>query len=199
MAKKTKLELTWIGKEDRPRLEPRVLLEDTNKSYHAHQRVSDKDFFDNRLIFGDNLLALKALEHEFTGTIKCIYIDPPFNTQQAMEHYDDGVEHSIWLSLMRDRLALLHRLLAPEGTLFVHIDDNELGYLIILLDELFGRNNRLYVVTFKQGSATGHKSINPGCVNTTNYLLIYARDKNLGSLTVFLPDANAICDMVSSL
>jgi len=179
MVKKTKLELTWIGKEDRPRLEPRVLLEDPGKSYHASQRVSEKDFFDNRLIFGDNLLALKSLEQEFAGKIKCVYIDPPFNTQQAMEHYDDGVEHSIWLSLMRDRLEILHRLLAIDGTLFVHIDDNELGYLIVLLDELFGRNNRLYVVTFKQGSAVGHKAINPGCVNTTNYLLIYARDKSL--------------------
>ena len=177
MSNKTKLELTWIGKEQQPRLEPRVLVEDSHRSYHAAKRVTDHDLFDNRLIFGDNLLALKALEQEFAGKLKCIYIDPPFNTQQAMEHYDDGLEHSIWLSLMRDRLEILHRLLAIDGTFFVHIDDNELGYLIVLLDELFRRNNRLYVVTFKQGSATGHKSINPGCVNTTNYLLIYARDK----------------------
>lgn len=173
-----KLELTWIGKENRPKLEPRILLEDPEKSYHAAHRVSDQDIFDNRLIFGDNLLALKALEQEFAGKIKCIYIDPPFNTQQAFEHYDDTVEHSIWLSLMRDRLELLRRLLARDGTLFVHIDDNELGYLIVLLDELFGRDNRLYVVTFKQASATGHKAINPGCVNTTNFLLIYAKEKS---------------------
>jgi adenine-specific DNA-methyltransferase len=97
MSKKTKLELTWIGKENRPKLEPRVLIEDPEKSYHALRRVSDNDIFDNRLIFGDNLLALKALEQEFTGKIKCIYIDPPFNTGQAMENYDDGLEHSIWL------------------------------------------------------------------------------------------------------
>ena len=179
MSNKPKLELTWIGKEQRPRLEPRVLVEDTQRSHHATKRVTANDLFDNRLIFGDNLLALKALEQEFSGNIKCIYIDPPFNTQQAMEHYDDGVEHSIWLTLMRDRLELLHRLLAKEGTLFVHIDDNELGYLIVLLDEIFGRPNRVYVVTFKQGSATGHKSINPGAVNTTNYVLIYAKDKSL--------------------
>lgn len=172
-----KLELTWVGKENRPKLEPRILLEDSERSYHAAHRVSDQDIFDNRLIFGDNLLALKALEQEFAGKIKCIYIDPPFNTQQAFEHYDDTVEHSIWLSLMRDRLDLLRRLLAGDGTLFIHIDDNELGYLIVLLDELFGRDNRLYVVTFKQASATGHKAINPGCVNTTNFLLMYARDK----------------------
>ncbi|MBI4625040.1 MAG: site-specific DNA-methyltransferase [Verrucomicrobia bacterium] len=178
MTKKQKLELTWIGKENRPRLEPRILLEDPEKSYHAAHRVTEHDRFDNRLIFGDNLLALKALEQEFAGKINCIYIDPPFNTQQAFEHYDDTVEHSLWLSLIRDRLDLLRRLLSSGGTLFVHIDDNELGYLIVLLDELFGRDNRVYVVTFKQGSATGHKAINPGCVNTTNFLVIYAKDKS---------------------
>jgi adenine-specific DNA-methyltransferase len=174
-----RLELTWIGKENRPKLEPRVLIEDAGKSYHAARRVSENDIFDNRLIFGDNLLALKALEQEFTGKITCIYIDPPFNTGQAMKHYDDGVEHSIWLSLMRDRFEILRRLLVRGGTLAVHIDDNELGYLIILLDEIFGRNNRLYIVTFKQGSATGHKAINPGCVNTTNYIVLYTNDKSL--------------------
>ncbi len=175
---KQKLELTWIGKEQRPRLEPRILLEDPDFSHHAAQRMTDHDLFDNRLIFGDNLLALKALEQEFTGEIKCVYIDPPFNTGQAMEHYDDTIEHSVWLSLMTDRLMILRRLLRDDGTLFVHIDDNELGYLVVLLDELFGRSNRLYVVTFKQGSATGHKSINPGCVSTTNFILMYAKDKS---------------------
>ncbi len=107
MAKLQKLELTWIGKENRPKLEPRVLLEDPEKSYHAPHRVTDHDLFDNRLIFGDNLLALKALEQEFAGKIKCIYIDPPYNTGSAFEHYDDGIEHSLWLSLMRDRLEIL--------------------------------------------------------------------------------------------
>ena len=126
MAKqKTKLELTWIGKENRPRLEPRVLIEDPQKSYHAKRRVSDNDIFDNRLIFGDNLLALKALEQEFAGKIKCIYIDPPFNTGQAFEHYDDGLEHSVWLSLMAERLEILQRLLVPDGVFFVHLDQLE--------------------------------------------------------------------------
>ena len=134
---KPKLELTWIGKEQRPRLEPRILIEDPDRSYHAPHRVSEDDLFDNRLIFGDNLLALKALEQEFAGKVKCVYIDPPFNTGEAFEHYDDGLEHSMWLSLMRDRLELLKRLLTEDGSLFVHIDDNELGYLIILLDEIF--------------------------------------------------------------
>lgn len=177
MSKQTKLELTWVGKEHRPKLEPRILIEDPARSHHAAHRVSDKDQFDNRLIFGDNLLALKALEAEFTGRVKSIYADPPFNTHQAFEHYDDSREHSLWLGLMRDRLEVLRRLLTPDGTLFVHIDDNELGYLIVVLDELFGRSNRMYVVTFKQGAATGHKAINPGCVSTTNYILVYAKDK----------------------
>ncbi len=175
---KQKLELTWIGKEKRTKLEPRILVEDPEQSHHANHRVTSADIFDNRLIFGDNLLALKALEQEFSGKVKCVYIDPPFNTQQAFEHYDDGYEHSIWLGLLRDRAEALRRLLSNDGTLFVHIDDNELGYLIVLLDEVFGRANRVSVVSFKQGSATGHKSINPGVVSTTNFILIYAKNKS---------------------
>jgi adenine-specific DNA-methyltransferase len=141
MAKKQKLELTWIGKENRPKLEPRILLEDPDKSYHAPHRVSDKDIFDNRLIFGDNLLALKALEQEFTGKVKCIFIDPPYNTGSAFTHYDDGVEHSIWLSLMRDRIEIIRNLLSVDGSLWITIDDNEAHYLKVLCDEVFGRIN----------------------------------------------------------
>lgn len=175
---KQKLELNWIGKEIRARLEPRVLLEDASKSFHARHRVTDNDLFDGRLIFGDNLLALKALEQEFSGRIKCIYVDPPFNTQQAFDNYDDSVEHSIWLSLMRERISILHRLLHPSGSFFVHIDDNELGYLIAVVDEIFGRNNRISIITFKQSSASGPKAINPGLVTTTNFILYYAKDKD---------------------
>jgi adenine-specific DNA-methyltransferase len=146
MAKNLKLELNWIGKDQRPRLEPRILLEDPELSHHAEHRVSPDDIFDNRLIFGDNLLALKALEQEFAGKIKCIYIDPPYNTGNAFEHYDDGIEHSLWLQLMRDRLVILRRLLRPDGFLCCHIDDSEGHYLKVLLDEVFGRPN--YVTTF---------------------------------------------------
>ena len=93
MTSRRKLELTWVGKDERPKLEPRILREDCEKSYHAKNRVSDSDIFDNQLIFGDNLLALKALEESLTRKVKCIYIDPPYNTGSAFEHYDDGVEH----------------------------------------------------------------------------------------------------------
>ncbi len=169
--------LHWEGKEDTRAPIPVVeLVEDKELSYS--KRVSDKDIFDNRLIQGDNLLALKALEQEFTGKVQCVYIDPPFNTQQAFKHYDDGVEHSLWLSLMRDRIKILHRLIHQTGTLFIHIDDNELGYLITIVDEIFGRSNRVSVITFKQSSVSGPKSVNPGFVSTASYILVYAKDKS---------------------
>ena len=148
MSKKQRLELTWIGKENRPKLEPRILLEDPSLSYHAAQRLTDNDLFDNRLIFGDNLLALKALEQEFTGKVRCIFIDPPYNTGSAFAHYDDGIEHSLWLSLMRDRLELLRRLLSEDGSLWITIDDNEAHYLKVLCDEIFGRQNFISSITW---------------------------------------------------
>ncbi len=141
MTSKQKLELTWIGKDARPKLEPRILLEDPRKSHHAKHRVSDADSFDNRLIFGDNLLALKALEQEFSGKVKCVFIDPPYNTGSAFTHYDDGLEHSIWLGLMRDRLEVIRRLLSEDGSLWITIDDREMPYLRVLLDEVFGRKS----------------------------------------------------------
>ncbi|MHA6848799.1 site-specific DNA-methyltransferase [Ralstonia syzygii] len=178
---KQKLELTWMGKEKRPKLEPRILLEGREESYHAKHRVSENDIFGNRLIFGDNLLALKALEQEFSGKVKCVYIDPPFNTGEAFEHYDDGLEHSIWLDLMAHRIRAIHRLLREDGSLFIHIDDNELAYLIALCDEVFGRKNRINIITFKQSSASGPKATNPGLVTTANYIIFYAKDKSLWS------------------
>lgn len=167
-----KLELTWYGKDEPIRVEPRLLIENTELSNTA----ADPDT-QNMLIHGDNLLALKALESKFAGQVKCIYIDPPFNTGQAFENYDDNLEMSIWLDLMRSRLQIIHTLLKDDGTLFVHIDDQNLPYLTLLLDEIFGKQNRLYLITFKQGAATGHKAINPGCVTTTNFILIYSKSK----------------------
>lgn len=145
-----KLELTWIGKEKRPKLEPRILVEEVEKSYHAKQRVSEVDCFDNRLVFGDNLLALKALEAEFAGKVKCVFIDPPYNTGSAFTHYDDGLEHSIWLGLMRDRLEIIRRLLAEDGSLWITIDDNEAHYLKVLCDEVFGRTNFVSTVIWEK-------------------------------------------------
>jgi adenine-specific DNA-methyltransferase len=143
MAGKQKLELTWIGKDQVTKLEPRILIEDAELSYHSSKRHGDADIFDNKLIFGDNLLALKALEQEYAGKVKCVFIDPPYNTGSAFTHYDDGVEHSLWLSLMRDRLEIIKRLLADDGSLWITIDDNEAHYLKVLCDEIFGRSNFL--------------------------------------------------------
>src|SRR5271166_6321751 len=135
MTRKQKRELTWMGKEDRPRLEPRILVEDSEKSYYAVTR-RESDFFDNILVQGDNLLALKAREVDYAGKIKCIFIDPPYNTGSAFEHYDDGVEHSLWLSLMRDRLEIIRQLLTEDGSLWITIDDTECHYLKVMCDEI---------------------------------------------------------------
>jgi adenine-specific DNA-methyltransferase len=156
VTRKQKLELTWIGKEHWPKLEPHILLEDPGKSYHAPYWVTENDIFDNRLIFGDNLLALKTLEQEFTGKIKCIYIDPPYNTGSAFEYYDDALEHSLWLSLMKTRLEVLWKLLRPDGLLAVQIDDNEFARLFLLMTEACGERN-LKVIVVKMAEPTGVK------------------------------------------
>ena len=146
MIKKQKLELTWIGKDEQPVLEPRILIEDPAKSYGDPRS-------ENMLIHGDNLLALKALEQKFAGKIKCIFIDPPYNTGSAFEHYDDGIEHSLWLSLIRDRLLLLQALLTKDGALWLTLDDNEVHYCKVLCDEIFGRRNFIADVTWEKADS----------------------------------------------
>ena len=175
--KKTKLELTWIGKDKRPKLEPRILLEDSELSYHASHRMSDDDIFDNRLIFGDNLLALKALEQEFSGKVKCVFIDPPYNTGSAFTHYDDGLEHSIWLGLMRDRLEIIKRLLADDGSLWITIDDNEAHYLKVMCDEIFGRAN--FVANGIWQKKFSPQSDAKWLSDNHDHILIYAKNKEI--------------------
>ncbi|MDO1510782.1 MULTISPECIES: site-specific DNA-methyltransferase [unclassified Neisseria] len=181
--KNQKLELTWIGKHKRPKLEARILLEEADKSYHAKVR-SEKDIFDNRLIFGDNLLALKALEQEFAGKVKCIYIDPPYNTGQAFTHYDDGLEHSIWLSLMKERFELLRKLLTKDGVIFCQLNDDEAAYCKVLLDEVFGRNNFINQVSVKMKQTAGASGggEDKRLKKNIEYILIYSldRDSDLG-------------------
>lgn len=182
---KQKLELTWIGKEKRPKPEPRILLEDPHMSYHAKHRVIDGDIFDNRLIFGDNLLALKALEQEFSGKIKCVFIDPPYNTGSAFTHYDDGLEHSIWLGLMRDRLEIIRRLLSEDGSLWITIDDNEAHYLKVLCDEIFGRQNFVASVIWEKSDSP--KMDSRYFSSRHDYVLVYAKSIDLLKLAR-LPD-----------
>jgi adenine-specific DNA-methyltransferase len=178
MTTKQKLELTWIGKSQVSKIEPRILIEDIQLSYHAKKKYNNNDLFDNKLIFGDNLLGLKAIENEYCNKVKCIFIDPPYNTGSAFDHYDDGLEHSIWLTLMRDRLVILHNLLREDGSLWIAIDDNEVHYLKAVCDEIFGRNNFVIQNTIKRSAPTGHKAINPSPVQVADYLLVYAKNKS---------------------
>lgn len=175
MTIKQKLELTWIGKDARPRLEPRILLGDPEKSHHAKHRVADTDLFENQLIFGDNLLALKALEQEYAGKVKCVFIDPPYNTGSAFTHYDDGIEHSIWLSLMRDRLEIIRRLMADDGSLWITIDDNEAHYLKVLCDEIFGRANFVANVVWEKKYAPQNNAT--WLSDSHDHVLVVAKSK----------------------
>ncbi|GJQ48415.1 MAG: site-specific DNA-methyltransferase [Candidatus Kuenenia stuttgartiensis] len=165
-----KLELTWIGKDNLPRLEPRILIEDPEKSY------GDKNC-ENMLIYGDNLLALKALEQDFAGEIKCIYIDPPYNTGNAFEHYDDGLEHSIWLSLMKPRIEILHRLLRTDGTLWISIDDDESHYLKVLCDKVFGRKNFVNNVIWEKKYSPQNDA--KWLSDSHDHILVYAKNKDV--------------------
>jgi adenine-specific DNA-methyltransferase len=139
--------------------------------------VSKHDIFDNLLIHGDNLLALKALEQEFAGKIKCVYIDPPFNTGSAFAHYDDNLEHSMWLNMMKERLELLHRLLTKEGAIVVNLDDTEMAYCKVMMDEIFGRNNYVTTVIVEAATPSSFKTFNIGPTQVAQYLLIYAKNK----------------------
>ena len=142
-----KLELTWIGKNDNmDNIEPRILLHDRSKDYGDEKS-------ENMLIHGDNLLALKALAQMYAGKIKCIYIDPPYNTHSAFEHYDDNLEHSKWLNLMYPRLLCLKYLLKEDGIIWISLDDNEAHYLKVLADEVFGRKNFIADVAWEKSDS----------------------------------------------
>ncbi|MDD2744886.1 MAG: site-specific DNA-methyltransferase, partial [Rhodocyclaceae bacterium] len=185
MTTKTKLELTWPGKQNRPRLEPRILLEDKALSYHAAPRTAPDlveqaadaaptAFDDNLLIQGDNLLALKALEGKYAGKVKCVFIDPPYNTGSAFTHYDDGVEHSMWLTLIRDRLEIIRTLLAEDGSLWITIDDNEAHYLKVVCDEVFGRANFVANMIWEKRTSRENRRV---FSFNHDHLLVYAKIK----------------------
>ena len=165
-----KLELTWIGKGDEPKLEPRILIENPEYSYGDPNT-------ENILIHGDNLLALKALEQDFAGKIKCIYIDPPYNTGNAFEHYDDGIEHSLWLSLIKPRLEILKNLLSKDGSIWISIDAEESHYLKVLCDEVFGRINFIDEVIWQR--AFSPINLKKTLSRSHDTILVYAKN-NVG-------------------
>lgn len=170
MAKK--LELTWYGKDEPIRIEPRLLIENVALS----NTIDDKDT-ENMIIHGDNLLVLKSLESKYAGQVKCIYIDPPYNTGAAFEHYDDNLEHSEWLNLMRPRLELIHTLLSQEGSLWISIDDDEGHYLKILCDEIFGRNNFVSTVIWEKKYSPQNDA--KWLSDSHDFILVYAKSKEI--------------------
>ena len=183
-----KLELTWIGKEDEPMaVEPRLLLVTPKYSYGevaVGTLPNGKPWPGNMLIHGDNLLALRALEENFKGAVKCIYIDPPFNTGSRIDAdgkdvgYDDGIEHSIWLNMMYQRFQILHGLLREDGAIFVHLDDNESDYCKVILDEIFGRKNFMNRVTVDARSPSAFSTVNPGMFVASEHILFYAKNRS---------------------
>lgn len=175
-----KLELTWIGKEDEPlAVEPRLLLDTPEYSFGEIETgtlPNGKPWPGNMLIHGDNLLALRALEENFKGAAKCIYIDPPYNTGNAFEHYDDSVEHSIWLSLMQRRIQLLYNQLTKDGVLFINLDENEHAYCKIICDEIFGRSNYIGDLIWQKRKGGGNDSRYFAIDH--DYILVYAKNKS---------------------
>lgn len=164
-----RLELTWIGKGQDPEVEPRILLHDPSKDY------GDPDS-ENMLIHGDNLLALKALEQQYAGQVKCIYIDPPYNTGAAFEHYDDNLEHSTWLTLMYVRLKILKNLISSDGSIWISIDDDEGHYLKILCDEIFGRDNFVSTVIWEKKYTVANDA--QWLSDNHDFILVYALHKS---------------------
>lgn len=163
-----KLELTWIGKGNEPQVEPRILLHDPSYDYGDPNS-------ENMLIHGDNLLALKALEQNFAGQVKCIYIDPPYNTGSAFEQYDDNLEHSTWLSLMTPRMQILQNLLSEDGSIWVSIDDDEGHYLKVLCDEIFGRQNFVNTVIWEKKFSPQNDA--KWLSDSHDFILVYAKNK----------------------
>lgn len=178
-----KLELTWVGKENEIKVEPRILIENPALSNISHKTAGqasifdaeNADGFDNMLIHGDNLLALKALESKFAGQVKCIYIDPPYNTGYAFAHYDDNLEHSIWLSLMKPRLEIMRNLLDKQGSLWISIDDDEQAYLKVLCDEIFGRSNFVANIIWEKKFSPQNDA--KWLSDSHDFIMVYAKDK----------------------
>jgi len=164
-----KLELTWHGKEEEIKVEPRLLIERPEFS-----NTSGAEHTENMLIHGDNLLALKALEKDFAGKVKCIYIDPPYNTGNAFDKYDDNLEHSIWLNLMYKRFEYLYTMLSKDGFLFVNLDEQEHAYAKVVLDSIFGRNNFVGDIIWQKRKGGGNDSRYLALDH--DYILVYAKD-----------------------
>lgn len=163
--------LDWVNKNQ-------ARASSTQVPYHLLQKEAEYGApSENMVIQGDNLLALRALMPLYAGCVKCIFIDPPYNTQSAFEHYDDKLEHSQWLSMMYPRLVLLRDLLTEDGSIWVTLDDNEAHYMKVMMDEIFGRKNFISNTVWQKKYAPSNdaKSLS----EDHDHILIYAKDKSL--------------------
>jgi len=162
--------LQWINRDGAVRAATRapyrVLEHDPELSFGSEDN-------ENMLLQGDNLDSLKALLPYYAGRVKCVAIDPPYNTQSAFEHYDDNLEHSTWLSMMYPRLELLRDLLAEDGSIWVNIDDTEAHYLKVMMDEVFGRKNFVTTIVWQMRTSRENRRV---FSNNHEYMLVYAKD-----------------------
>jgi len=165
----------WVPKNDIRVAEPRIFKFVKNYGDPTSE---------NMLIKGDNLLVLRSLVEMLKGKqekdkIKCIYIDPPFNSGNAFKYYDDNLKHSEWLTMMRDRLGLLRKILRNDGIILIHIDDEEMAYLKVLMDEIFGRENFMNCICVKMSEATGVKMTHSAkrLPKLKEYILVYKKEK----------------------
>jgi len=171
--KKQRLELTWVGKDEWESPEPRILIEKEHFGTRKRSEKSTKNK-ENLLIYGDNLLGLKALERNYTGKIKCVFIDPPYNTKSLFSHYDDSLEHSLWLNMMKERLIIMHRLLKEDGSIWISIDDDECHYLKVLCDEIFGRKNFISNVIWEKKYSPQNDA--KWLSDSHDHVLVYAKN-----------------------
>ena len=158
-------------------LYPKVLV--NAQRYTKDGATSTTEFRndDNLIIKGNNLLALASIMKRYEGQVKCIYIDPPYNTGDDGFGYNDNFNHSTWLLFMKNRLELAKRLLKKDGSIFVQVDHHELGYINVLMDEIFGVENKVQIISVKTSSPAGFKTVNPGPIDVTEYILFYTRNK----------------------
>lgn len=158
-------------------LYPKVFSNAKRYSSSGCVGVSSFEEKDNLIIRGNNLLSLSSLLKRFESRVKCIYIDPPYNTGDDSFGYNDSFNHTAWLTFMKNRLLLAKRLLKNDGAIFVHIDHHELGYINVLMDEIFGVENKVQIISVKTASPAGFKTVNPGPIDVTEYILFYTKKK----------------------
>lgn len=179
--------LTWINDKD-------ARSQSKNVPFHILKSAGTygDPSAENLIVHGDNLLALRALLPFYRGKVKCIYIDPPYNTGSAFEHYDDNLEHSQWLSMMYPRLQLLREFLSEDGSIWIQIDDYECAYLTVMMDEIFGRRNFITSISVKMSHLSGVKMshVNKTIPKLKETVLLYAKSKDSFSLK----PCHVLCD-----